>query len=116
MRCRAVIWRKHSFGTQSAAGSRFVETLLTVIETCGDDERKLKSLGSTVFKMTSQFRQKAQWLQPLGFRVNQNLADECYSAVQNFTHTGVGTLAWLPVGVSWPVSWSILRTTTVSVS
>jgi transposase len=30
----AVIWRKLSFGTQSAAGSRFVETMLTVIETC----------------------------------------------------------------------------------
>jgi len=30
----AVIWRKLSFGTQSAAGSRFVETMLTVIESC----------------------------------------------------------------------------------
>ena len=30
----AVIWRKLSFGTQSEAGSRFVETMLTVIETC----------------------------------------------------------------------------------
>jgi transposase len=30
----AVIWRKLSFGTQSAAGSRFVERMLTVIETC----------------------------------------------------------------------------------
>lgn len=30
----AVIWRKLSFGTQSATGSRFVERLLTVIETC----------------------------------------------------------------------------------
>ncbi len=30
----AVIWRKLSFGTQSALGSRFVERLLTVIETC----------------------------------------------------------------------------------
>ena len=30
----AVIWRKLSFGTQSASGSRFVETLLSVIETC----------------------------------------------------------------------------------
>lgn len=30
----AVIWRKLSFGTQSVAGSRFVETMLTVIETC----------------------------------------------------------------------------------
>jgi transposase len=28
-----VIWRKLSFGTQSAAGSRFVERMLTVIET-----------------------------------------------------------------------------------
>jgi hypothetical protein len=30
----AVIWRKLSFGTQSAGGSRFVERMLTVIETC----------------------------------------------------------------------------------
>jgi transposase len=30
----AVIWRKLSIGTQSESGSRFVETLLTVVETC----------------------------------------------------------------------------------
>lgn len=30
----AVIWRKLSFGTQSEQGSRFVETLLTIVETC----------------------------------------------------------------------------------
>ena len=30
----AVIWRQLSFGTQSASGSRFVETMLTVISTC----------------------------------------------------------------------------------
>ena len=30
----AVIWRKLSFGTQSAGGSRFVETMLTIIESC----------------------------------------------------------------------------------
>lgn len=35
----AVIWRKLSFGTQSANGSRFVETLLTVIETCRQQSR-----------------------------------------------------------------------------
>lgn len=35
----AVIWRKLSFGTQSEAGSRFVETLLTVIETCRQQQR-----------------------------------------------------------------------------
>jgi transposase len=37
----AVIWRKLSFGTQSAAGSRFVETMLTVIETCRQQKRNL---------------------------------------------------------------------------
>lgn len=35
----AVIWRKLSFGTQSAGGSRFVETLLTIIETCRQQNR-----------------------------------------------------------------------------
>ena len=35
----AVIWRKLSFGTQSASGSRFAETMLTVIETCRQQGR-----------------------------------------------------------------------------
>ena len=35
----AVIWRKLSFGTQSAGGSRFVETILTVVETCHRQRR-----------------------------------------------------------------------------
>jgi transposase len=35
----AVIWRKLSFGTQSARGSRFVERMLTVIETCRRQQR-----------------------------------------------------------------------------
>jgi transposase len=35
----AVIWRKLSFGTKSASGSRFVERMLTVIETCRQQER-----------------------------------------------------------------------------
>jgi transposase len=39
----AVIWRKLSFGTQSAAGSRFVETMLTVIETCRQQRRNVFS-------------------------------------------------------------------------
>jgi transposase len=37
----AVIWRKLSFGTQSATGSRFVERLLTVIETCRRQSRNV---------------------------------------------------------------------------
>lgn len=35
----AVIWRKLSFGTQSAPGSRFVETILTVVQTCHQQSR-----------------------------------------------------------------------------
>jgi transposase len=37
----AAIWRKLSFGTQSAGGSRFVERLLTVIETCRRQRRNV---------------------------------------------------------------------------
>jgi transposase len=37
----AVIWRKLSFGTKSAAGSRFVETILTVVETCRQQSRNV---------------------------------------------------------------------------
>src|SRR5205085_10715799 len=37
----AVTWRKLSFGTQSASGSRFVERLLTVIETCRRQNRNV---------------------------------------------------------------------------
>jgi transposase len=39
----AVIWRKLSFGTQSDSGSRFVETLLTVIETCRQQDRDVQT-------------------------------------------------------------------------
>ena len=39
----AVIWRKLSFGTQSASGSRFVETMLTVIETCRQQRQNVFS-------------------------------------------------------------------------
>jgi len=37
----AVLWRKGSFGTQSAAGNRFVERLLSVAATCKQQERSL---------------------------------------------------------------------------
>jgi transposase len=40
---QAVIWRKLSFGTQSADGSRFVERLLTVVETCRRQQRNVFS-------------------------------------------------------------------------
>jgi transposase len=37
----AVIWRKLSFGTQSERGSRFLETILTVVETCRQQSRSV---------------------------------------------------------------------------
>ena len=46
----AVIWRKLSFGTQSAKGSRFVETLLTVIETCRQQSRNVFQFLTTAVK------------------------------------------------------------------
>jgi len=37
----AVVWRKLSFGTQSENGSQFVETLLSVIETCRQQNKNV---------------------------------------------------------------------------
>jgi transposase len=37
----AVLWRKGSFGSDSEAGSRFAERLLTVVATCRQQERPL---------------------------------------------------------------------------
>ena len=37
----AVLWRKGSFGSDSDAGSRFAERLLTVVATCREQGRPL---------------------------------------------------------------------------
>jgi transposase len=37
----AVLWRQGSFGSDSAAGSRFAERLLTVVTTCRQQGRRL---------------------------------------------------------------------------
>jgi transposase len=36
---RGVIWRKHSFGTQSENGSLFIEGVLTAVMTLGQQKR-----------------------------------------------------------------------------
>ena len=36
-----VLWRKGSFGTQSAAGSRFVESMMTVVATLKQQRRNV---------------------------------------------------------------------------
>ena len=46
----AVIWRKLSFGTQSAKGSRFVATILTVVETCRQQSRSVFDYLTTVMQ------------------------------------------------------------------
>lgn len=49
----AVIWRKLSFGTQSVSGSRFVETILTVVETC--HRRRRNSFEYLTAAVTAHF-------------------------------------------------------------
>lgn len=53
----AVIWRKLSFGTQSAAGSRFVETILTVVETCRQHGRNLFAFLTEAIQASLAHRQ-----------------------------------------------------------
>jgi len=52
----AVIWRKLSFGTKSAKGSRFVETILTVVETCR--QQSCNSFDYLTAAMTAHFAQQ----------------------------------------------------------
>jgi transposase len=61
----AVIWRKLSFGTQSASGSRFVERLLTVVETCRR-QRRHTFAWLTAAVHTHHCRQTAPSLLPGG--------------------------------------------------
>jgi len=49
----AVIWRKLSFGTQSASGSRFVETLLTIVETCRQQSQNVFAFVTTAIEAHS---------------------------------------------------------------
>ena len=49
-----VIWRKLSFGTQSAAGSRFVETMLTIVETCRQQSRSALEFLTTAIEAHHQ--------------------------------------------------------------
>lgn len=53
----AVIWRKLSFGTQSPRGSRFVETILTVIETCRQQSRGVFAFLTNAIQATYAAKQ-----------------------------------------------------------
>ena len=53
---RAVIWRRRSFGTQSAAGSRFVERILTAVETLRLQKRNVLEFLSETISATREGR------------------------------------------------------------
>ena len=57
-----VIWRKLSFGTQSTAGSRFVETILTVVETCRQLRRNLFGFLTETIQAANNHRESATLL------------------------------------------------------
>jgi transposase len=52
----AVLWRKGSFGTQSAAGNTFVERLLSVAATCKQHDRSLLAYLTAVCTATQHGR------------------------------------------------------------
>jgi transposase len=45
-----VLWRKGSFGTQSAEGSRFVESMMTVVATLKQHQRSVLESLTTACK------------------------------------------------------------------
>jgi len=57
---RAVMWRRKSFGTQSASGSRFVERILTVVTT-------LRQQGKSVFDYLCAVKPTGENLTELNF-------------------------------------------------
>jgi len=48
-----VIWRKLSFGTQSERGDRFVETMLTIIETCQKQGQSVLGFVTQALRQTN---------------------------------------------------------------
>jgi len=48
-----VIWRKLSFGTQSDRGDRFVETMLTIIETCQKQGKSVLGFVTQALRQTN---------------------------------------------------------------
>ena len=63
-----VIWRKLSFGTQSERGDRFVETLLTSIETCQKQGRSVVQFVTPALRPTNTTNTN----HPLGSRWQSN--------------------------------------------
>lgn len=62
---KAVLWRKGSFGTRSDGGSRFVERMLTITETCRRNKRDLVSYLTKVIEARMLDRPAPPLLEPL---------------------------------------------------
>jgi len=62
----AVIWRKTSFGTDSARGSRFVERMLTVAASLRKQGRSLLAFLAAALAVTGASRRRSPSLLPVG--------------------------------------------------
>jgi transposase len=61
---RAVLWRKRSFGSQSAAGCRFVERLLTVVQTLRLQQRPVLATCTNPSRPTALAYPAPNWFLP----------------------------------------------------
>ena len=89
----AVIWRKLSFGTQSPRGSRFVETILTIIETCRQQSQR-------VFHYLTNALQ-ASHAAKCGF---PHYSLGCESVLRSFILRRCFGSAWLDQHLEWSIS------------
>jgi transposase len=58
----AVLWRRRSFGCNSVAGCRFVERILTVVQTCRLRERNIIEYLTTAVQAHRSGREYAKLL------------------------------------------------------
>ena len=61
----AVCWRKMSFGTDSAGGSRFVERVLTVVATCRQQGRDILAFLSDAVQAARAGGRRPSLIPPL---------------------------------------------------
>ncbi len=60
---RFVIWRKISFGTQSARGSRYVERIMTVVGSCKLQGRNVFASSPRQFRSIGGTSTRLRWFQ-----------------------------------------------------
>jgi transposase len=68
---KAVLWRKGCFGTRSTAGSLFAERMLTVAETCRQNERNVLEYLSAAIKANFSGNPAPQLIPTAGNEINR---------------------------------------------